>query len=146
MDLYSRWPEVEVAASTSFEQLRPALDRSFAYLEIPDSVTHYNGPPYNSKALRMYAKKEGFSLKRHTPEHLASNFIADSFMGVIVKVVHAVIAERKDSKVDIWKRLRNYRKTSHPTLSPALCLKPPAPAPCIWRLKQWSKPLEHVPM
>jgi len=32
IDNYSRWPEVEVVNSTSFEQLRPALDRSFSLL------------------------------------------------------------------------------------------------------------------
>ena len=38
----------------------------------------------------------GFQLKLCTPEHPASNFNAESFMGVIVKVVHAAIAEGKD--------------------------------------------------
>ena len=115
IDQYSRWPEVEVVESTSFEELRPALDRSFAQLGIPDSVTHDNGPCYNSKAWRKYAKQEGFNLKPCTPEHPASNGIAERFMGVIVKVVHAAIAEGKDPKVEMWKRLRNYRNTPHPS-------------------------------
>jgi hypothetical protein len=115
IDHFSRWPEVEMVKSTSWRQLKPSLDRSFSQLGIPDSVTHDNGPPYNSREWREYAREEGFSLKPCTPEHPASNGIAERFMAVIVKVVHAAIAEGKDPKVEMWKRLRNYRNTPHPS-------------------------------
>ena len=36
------------------------------------------------------------------------------FMGVLVKTIHAVIAENKDPKLEIKKRLMNYRITPHP--------------------------------
>ena len=49
IDQFSRWPEVEMVSSTSFEKLKPALERSWALLGIPDQVTHDNGPPYNSQ-------------------------------------------------------------------------------------------------
>ena len=54
----------------------------------------------------MYAKKEGFSLKRCTPEHPVRNVIAERFMIIIVKVVRAVIAEGKDPKMNLWKEKR----------------------------------------
>ena len=63
----------------------------------------------------MHAKKEGFSLKRCTLEHPARNVSAERFMSVIVKVVHAVVAEGKDPKMNLWKGLRNYRNTPHPS-------------------------------
>ena len=49
IDQLSRWPEVEIVSSTSFDKLKPALERSWALLGIPDRVTHDNGPPYISQ-------------------------------------------------------------------------------------------------
>ena len=69
IDQLSRWPEVEIVSSTSFDKLKPALERSWALLGIPDRVTHDNGPPYNSQRWREYAKKKGFELNPYTPEH-----------------------------------------------------------------------------
>ena len=63
IDQLSRWPEVEMVSSTSFEKLKPALERSWALLGIPDQVTHDNGPPYNSHNWRRYAKEKGFKIK-----------------------------------------------------------------------------------
>ena len=36
IDQFTRWPEVEVVSSTSFEKLKPALERSWALLGMPD--------------------------------------------------------------------------------------------------------------
>ena len=45
IDLFSRWPEVAVVNSTSFETLQPSLERIWALHGKPDSITHDNGPP-----------------------------------------------------------------------------------------------------
>ena len=68
----------------------------------------------------MYARKEGFILKQCTLEHPARNVSTERFMSVIVKVVHAVIAEGKDPKVNLWKSLRNYRNNPHPSTGKTL--------------------------
>jgi len=115
IDNYSRWPEVEIVKSTSFEELRPALDRSFSLLGIPLTITHDGGPPYQSKAWENYAKEMGFTIRRCTPEHPEANGIAERFMSVIVKTVHAAIAEGKSPKVEVRRRLMNYRNTPHPS-------------------------------
>ena len=49
IDLFSRWPEVAVVNSTSFESLQPSLERIWALHGKPDSITHDNGPPYDSR-------------------------------------------------------------------------------------------------
>ena len=115
IDNYSRWPEVEVVDSTSFEQLRPALDRSFSLLGIPTSITHDNGSPYQSAEWKNYSKEMGFEMRLCTPEHPEANGIAERFMAVIVKTVHAAIAEARDPKTEIRRRLMNYRNTPHPS-------------------------------
>ena len=55
------------------------------------------------------------------PEHPQSNGIAERFMSVLVRVIHASVAEGKDLKVEVQKRLINYRNTVHPSpvVSPA---------------------------
>ena len=57
IDLYSRWPEVEMTKSTSMDKLYPGLDRSFGVHGMPESITHDNGPPYYTRAWRKYGKE-----------------------------------------------------------------------------------------
>ena len=46
--------------STSMDKLYPVLDRSFGVHGVSESITHDNGPPYNSRAWRKYGKECGF--------------------------------------------------------------------------------------
>ena len=115
IDNYSRWPEVEVVKSTSFQELRPALDRSIGLLGVPVSVTHDRGPPYNSAEWKKYAKEKGFETRACTPEHPEGNGLAERFMSVLVKTVHAAVALDKDPKVEVARRVMNYRNTPHPS-------------------------------
>ena len=115
IDQLSRWPEVEIVKSTSFAHLKPALERSWALLGIPEQVTHDNGPPYNSDSWTNYAKERGFALKPCTPEHPKSNGLAERFMGVLVKAVHTAIAAGRDVQTEVNRRLLHYRNTPHPS-------------------------------
>ena len=94
--MFSRWPEVAVVSSTGFDKLQPSLERIWALHGKPDTITHDNGPPYDSREWRKYAKQVGFISKPCSPEHPEGNGIAERFMGVIVKLVHAAMAEKKD--------------------------------------------------
>jgi hypothetical protein len=94
--------------------LKPALDRSFAPLGVPESITHDDGPPYFSGDRKFYAK-EGFLPCLCTPEHPEGNGIAERFMGVLVKTVHTAVAENKDPVVELQRRLLNYCITPHPS-------------------------------
>ena len=115
IDTYSRWPEVAITSSTSFQKLFPVLDRSFDTHGIPEKIVHDNGPPYDSTNWRAYARKSGFKTDPCTPEHPQANGMAEKFMASIVKLTHAAIAERKDPKTEISKFLLNYRNTPHPS-------------------------------
>ena len=115
IDTYTRWPEVDITTSTSIDKLYPALDKMFGRLGYPESITHDNGPPYDSHAWRQYAKECGFKSKPCSPEHPEGNGIAERFMGVLVKITHAALAEGLDPKVEVQKRLLNYRNTPHPS-------------------------------
>ena len=115
IDMFSRWPEVAVVSSTAFDKLQPSLERIWALHGKPDTITHDNGPPYDSREWRKYAKQVGFISKPCSPEHPEGNGIAERFMGVIVKLVHAAMAEKKDPKLEIERRLMQYRNTPHPS-------------------------------
>ena len=56
IDNYSRWPEVAMVTSTEFEKLQEKMEDSFQIHGIPDSVTHDNGPCYNSGEWRKLEK------------------------------------------------------------------------------------------
>ena len=115
IDNYSRWPEVAMVKSTAFNKLEDKLEESFGVHGIPDSITHDNGPCYNSSDWTAFAKKWGFDKRPCTPEHPQANGIAERFMGVLVKVVHTAVASGRDPRVEVRRRLLNYRNTPHPS-------------------------------
>ena len=115
IDNYSRWPEVAMVTSTEFGKLQDKLEDSFILHGIPDSITHDNGPCYNSGDWIKFARKWGFDARPCTPEHPQANGIAERFMGVLVKVVHAAVANDQDPRVEVRRRLLNYRNTPHPS-------------------------------
>ena len=61
------------------------------------------------------AKRQGFQHTPCSPEHPEGNGVAERFMATIVKVVHAAMAENKDPKIEVDRRLLNYRKTVYPS-------------------------------
>ena len=115
IDNYSRWPEVAMTTSTSMDKLKKVLSDSFSIHGIPETITHDNGPPYNGREWQVFAKEQGFKPKACSPEHPESNGIAERFMSVLVKVIHAAVAEGKDPRLEVKKRLLNYRNTVHPS-------------------------------
>ena len=115
IDNYSRWPEVSMVKSTSFQEVQKRLEDSFAIHGVPESITHDNGPPYQSRDWQRFASQWGFQKRPCTPEHPQANGIAERFMSVLVKIVHTAIASGQDPKVAVRRRLLNYRNTPHPS-------------------------------
>ena len=60
-DQLSMWPKVEIVSSTSFDKLKPALERSWALLGIPDRVTHDNRPALQLAEMGSMQRKRGLS-------------------------------------------------------------------------------------
>ena len=65
--------------------------------------------------MEEFCKKWGFEPRHCTPEHPQANGIAERFMKVIVKVVHAAIATGQDPRIEVRRMLLNYRNTPHPS-------------------------------
>ena len=63
----SRWAEVEFVTSTSARAVILKMDKTFASLGIPVSVSSDNGPPFNSQDFRDPSKYLGFRHERKSP-------------------------------------------------------------------------------
>ena len=90
-----------IVKSTSFEKLKPALDKIWVRHGVPEKVIHDGGPPYNSHDWKAYAKKVGFKSGLCTPEHPQANGPAKRFMVAIVKMTHAALADKKGPQGDL---------------------------------------------
>ena len=97
-DEYSKYPVVEVCKSTSWEVMRPMLDRAMATFGIVESITTDNGPPYNSHEFTSYARNMGFRHRKCTPENPQANKQVEVFQKVLAKLVHTATNERQDPK------------------------------------------------
>ena len=80
IDQYSKYPDVDIVKSTSFENLSPCLDIIFATHGIPDTISTDNGSPYFSHEMKQYAKLMGILHTPDTPEDPQSNGFAESFV------------------------------------------------------------------
>ena len=121
IDQYSKFPEVDVVTSTSFEKLKPVMDRVLAFHGIPETMSSDNGPPYPSFQMSEYAKSMGFQMTPVSPEDPQCNGFAEVFMKPLAKVVHTAVVEKKDPKAAVQMFLMQYRATPHSTtgISPA---------------------------
>ena len=112
IDVYSRFPEVEIVHSTSAKATIPKLDRIFSTHEIPRVVRSDNGPPFTSEELKVYMLENGINHQKITPHWPQANSEAENFMN---KAIRSANSEGKDWKRHLYQFLLNYRATPHST-------------------------------
>jgi len=105
IDQFSKYPEVDIVTSTSFNKLKTVLDRVFATHGIPETVTSDNGPPYPSEEMQKYATQKGFDLTPVSPEDPNCNGFAENFVKQMCKLVHTAVIEKKDPKAELYSYL-----------------------------------------
>ena len=115
IDQFSKYPEVDVVKSTSFEKLEPCLDRIMATHGIPEELITDNGSPYFSQEMQKYAAKMGFKHKTVNPLDPQSNGFAENFVKLMCKLVHTATVEGKDPKKELNTYLLQYRSCIHST-------------------------------
>ena len=111
----SRWAEVEFVTSTSARAVIPKMDKTFASLGIPVSVSSDNGPPFNSQDFRDFSKYLGFRHERKTPLNPQANAEAEQFMRVLKKLYQISKLTGSNFKQEVFIFLRAYRATPHCT-------------------------------
>ena len=126
VDEYSRWVEVEIVKSTSAGSTIPKLDKVFATYGLPYEMTTDNGPPFNGKEIRDFAKYLDIKHRHITPYWPQANAAAENFNRCLRKIVQSAKIEKKNWKQEIFRFLRNYRNTPHPSTgkSPAQLMFP----------------------
>ena len=97
--MISRFPEVEIAGSTSAKTVIPKLDSIFARQGIPAVVKSDNGSPFNSDDFLNFARHLGFTHRRVTPLWPQANGEVEHFMGPLMKMIRAAYVESRTSPV-----------------------------------------------
>ena len=120
IDNLSRYPVVQVTKSTKFMDPKPKLEEKFCTFGILESITHDNGAPHFVEEWKGFSWKHGFGSRPVTPAHPERNGLVKRLMGILVKNIKTVEAENKDPKIEIKRRLMNYRNTPHPCIGVAL--------------------------
>ncbi|XP_064639559.1 uncharacterized protein K02A2.6-like [Lineus longissimus] len=115
MDDYSRYPEVEVIASTAAKTVIPKIDAIMSRHGVVSILKSDNGPPFTSHDFKRFAEYLGFQHRRVTPLYPQANGEAERFMRNITKTVQAAHIEGRNWKQELQKFLRQYRATPHST-------------------------------
>ena len=115
--LRSKWPEVKVFLRNQSNNsgVIAAMEKMFAVHGIPDVIRTDNGPPFNSKDFKNFAKQNGFHCEKVTPLWPKANGQAEAFMKCLGKVVRMAHIENRDWKKALDNFLLAYRATPHPS-------------------------------
>ena len=96
IDMYSRYPEVEIVRSTSADAVVPHIDKVFSTHGFPEQVLTDGGPPFNgtgSHPYYLYIKWGGVDNRPVAPEDPEANGLAENFMKVIKKISQSALVE-----------------------------------------------------
>ena len=115
IDVYSRYPEIEILKSTAAPKVIPKLDIIFARHGIPEKVTTDNGPPFNGNEFKAYMKELGIQYDPSTPLWPQGNAEVESFNKPLEKAIRTAYIERRPWQQELAKFLLNYRSSPHST-------------------------------
>ena len=119
VDKRTRYPEVEIVNSTSFQPTQAKLKQMFGHHCTPDCVYSDNGPPFNSHEFAKFAEQEGFAYHRVTLEHPRANGEAETFMQLLNKteqIAHMQGKTKLGKQMAVQDMLNAYRDTPHPAI------------------------------
>ena len=115
IDCYSRFPEIEILATTSAQKVIPKLDSIFARHGIPSHLTSDNGPPFQSHEFGRYMTAMGITHTTSTPLWPQGNAEVEAFMKPLGKAIKTAHLERRPWQQELSRFLLAYRSTPHST-------------------------------
>ena len=121
IDIYSKFPEIEIVNSTEAKACIPKMDKIFATHGIPAKLKSDNGPPFNGKEFENYMTALGIEWKPSTPLWPQGNANVESIMRPIGKVMKTSLLEGKNWRHKLQRFLLNYRSTPHKATGVAPC-------------------------
>ena len=75
IDLYSRFPFIEIMKVTTAVKVIERLENVFSIYGYPEKLRHDNGPPFSSHEFKQYLRDVYITDKAITPEHPQSNAV-----------------------------------------------------------------------
>ena len=121
IDTNSKFPEVEIAKSTSAKACISKLDRIFATHSIPRKIRTDNGPHFNGDEFKRYMEAIGIEWNTSARLWPQANGNAQSIMKPMGKVMKTATLEGKNWRQELQRFLLNYRPTPHATTKVPPC-------------------------
>ena len=112
-DLASRFPAAKLVTSTNSGQVIPALSDIYNAYGNPNNQLSDNGPPFNSKAMKDFARERDINLQNIPPLHPSANPV-ETFMKPLGKTMKIAHQDRHPDTMALQQLLDNYRDTPHP--------------------------------
>jgi transposase InsO family protein len=95
VDYFSKYPEAMQVESKTAETAITYLKSVFARHGIPETVIADN-MPFNSKAVKQFAKEWGFEIITSSPTYAQSNGLAERYVGIIKKMLQKAREDQRD--------------------------------------------------
>ena len=115
IDVYSRYPEIEILKSTAAPKAIHMLDVIFARHGIPEKITTDSRPPFNGNEFGTYMKELGIKHNPSTPLWPQDSSEVESFNKPLEKAIRAVHIDKRPWQQELAIFLLNYRSTPHST-------------------------------
>ena len=113
IDVYSRYPVVEIVKSVSAKTVIPVFDKVISTFGVPKIVKSDNRSPFQSYEFMKNAENMGFVHRRITPRWPRANAQAESFNKPLMKTIRSAHVNQLNWKQEMFKFLRQYRSTPH---------------------------------
>lgn len=113
-DLKSRFPAAKLVPSTSSDKVLPKLNEIYNAYGNPDKQLSDNGPPFNSRNMREFAKDRDIEIQLNTPYHPSSNPV-ETFMRPLGKAMKIGQQQGRREDETLQLALNSYRQTPHPS-------------------------------
>ena len=115
IDLYSRFPLIEVMNTTSVFSVISRLESVFSIFGYPDRCRHDNGPPFGSHEFINYFKEANIKNNSTTPYYPQSNGVVENINKILNKAMRTAKFENKNWRNVLSGMLLNYRCSPHAT-------------------------------
>lgn len=108
MDSYSKWIEIFIMNKTVASEVIDKLKRVFSTFGIPEEMVSDNGPPFKSRALKMFCKVNGINFPDIPTYHPASNGSAERCVGTAKKSLKKAIIDKKNINLTLENIVSNF--------------------------------------
>lgn len=119
IDQYSRYTIAVSMKKTDTEAVKKVLKRIFQTYNIPKEVLLDNGPPFNSKELKIWVESYGIKYNNSTPLNPTENGLVERKMAGINKVAAIARLEKRSFDDMLSEYISAYNTWPHHSTNPS---------------------------